>query len=961
MRQTRSDALDAATWARIASALDELIELEPQERTRRMAQIAADDAAFAASLAPLLAAALAEELPLASPISLFDALSGDESPPDVVTSRAGERVGSFRLGEEIGRGGMGAVYAAERVDGDFQQRVAIKILKRGLDSEMVVRRFFAERRILGRLDHPGIARLIDGGLTGDGLPWFAMERVDGLSIVDYAAARGLSIHQRLELFVEVCEAVGAAHRALIVHRDLKPSNVLVRDVPGVRPEVKLLDFGIAKLLGEGEGDDATGTAWRPMTPQFAAPEQLAGGPITTLTDVWQLGGLLARLVAAPGLPRDLAKILEHARQPEPERRYASVDALAEDVRRFLDGRAVLARGDSSAYRLSRFVRRHRVLVGTVTTVTVALALGLAVALVQSRVAQREARRSKAVTDFLLATFADASPEVGRGERTTAREILDLGAARIDRDLAADRELRAELWQVVAGIEQELGSFTQARDHWRKALALQREAGREPGSIALAELGLTDALLETSELEEAEKTAQAAHEALLASSGPNRPEAWRALHLLGSVHRRQRRLTEAEGELRRALAELKRVLPADDAAITAAQDGLANAIFDQSRYAEAETLFRDNLARVQRTQGPDSVAAAQAWNDIALALDEGDQDSESETAYLRSLEIFRRRLSPDHPAIGRALKNLGALYDSMGRPADARRYLAEAADLAERTLGPDAYDTLSAVNTLAIVDYRLADYAAAETKLRRVLAGFRVQLGAENRDTQAAQSNLAAVLSEQRKFDEAAELQAEVVARRRETGTKDSLAVAVHVRGNILLRAGRSAEAIAAYDEALELRRQHFGADHPQVLVSLEGGIRARLSRGSALDRRQARDRVADGLALLERHPDVSAGVRGDLLVVAARVELADGKAESAAKRLEEAVRIRREANGERHWKVGEAALHLGRAFAALGRRDEARTELRRAVDIFAASPGRETLLAEARTALRGSGAGVAPD
>jgi Tol biopolymer transport system component len=284
------------------------------------------------------------------------------TPGDVLPSRHGERVGPFRLLDEIGRGGMGAVHAAERVDGGFEQQVAVKILKRGLDSEQVLRRFMAERRILARLEHPHIARLIDGGLTDDGLPWFALERVDGRTITEDAESRGLDVPTRIRLFLDVCDAVGFAHDQRVVHRDIKPSNVLVDS----RGQVKLLDFGIAKLLDPGD-EGLTRTSSLVLTPRYAAPEQTAGGPITVTTDVWQLGRLLAELVAAPR-PRDLQRIVDAATHEEPERRYPSVPAFRGDLQRFLSGDAVLARGDSAAYRARRVLGRHRA-----TTAAIALA------------------------------------------------------------------------------------------------------------------------------------------------------------------------------------------------------------------------------------------------------------------------------------------------------------------------------------------------------------------------------------------------------------------------------------------------------------------------------------------------------------------------------------------------------------------------------------------------------------
>jgi len=930
-------------WNRLEPLLDELLGLDASDREARLAALAGEDPELSAAARRLLATAEEGELP-ARPAAELAALLADGE--DLLPSREGERVGPFEITGELGRGGMGTVYAARRVEGGFDQGVAIKVVKGGLDSEEVLRRFLAERRILARLEHPHIARLLDGGATGDGLPWFAMERVDGVPITDHVDRDRLPTRGRLALFLDVCDAVAFAHRSLIVHRDIKPSNVLVRERGGVA----LLDFGIAKLVGEGE-EGLTRTVQRPMTPRYAAPEQLAGAAVSTLTDVWQLGRLLAEMLPPP-LPRDLERIVARACHDEPERRYPSVEAFAEDVRRFLDGRPVTARGDSAAYRASRFVRRHRLGVAAAVLVVAALVAGLAVALWQARVARREAERARTVKDFLISTFEEARPEVAKGEETTAREILQRGAARIDRDLAADPALQAEMLEVVGGIEQELGALPRAAALWERALEVHRRAGHPPRSIAAAQLGLAAALTEQAELARAETLAREALRTLSRELGPDSPEALEARVALGAVYRRQTKRGRAELELRAALAGLRAALPPEDERITSALDSLANTIFDQSRYGEAEPLFREILDRAVRAHGAESVAAAQAWNDLGAVLDESDQDAAAEPAYQRSLALMRRLLGNDHPAVARTVKNLGALYDSMGRTEEARRALAESAAIVERTQGPEAYDLMSALNTLAIVDYRLGNYPAAAEGLRRVLAGFRRQLGADHSDTLAVQSNLAAVLGELRQVDEAEQLQRDVIARRRASGDSGgSLSSSVHVLGNVLLRAGRTAEAIATYDEAVALKAEIYGRDSPLYAVSLEAAARARLARGQRPDLERGGSQIRECLEILAHHADASRNVRGDVLVTAGRYDLLRGDAAASQPRLEEALAIRRDANGEGHWKTAEARLHLGRALAMLDKTVDARRELAMAADSLTKNPGREELLGEARRAI----------
>jgi hypothetical protein len=381
----------------------------------------------AAERAAFVQAADAPEAVKQEAASLLDHTpAGDHFLADVQPGRTGERCGAWQLMGLLGRGGMGDVYAARRVDGAFDGQAAVKLLRRGLDSAQVLRRFAAERQALARLNHPHIARLLDAGLTADGLPFFVMEQVQGRPIDE--AAAGLPLVARLQLFLQLADAVAHAHRNLLVHRDLKPGNVLV-DAEG---QVKLLDFGIAKALDPfdpadpepGHDGSATLAGERPFTPQFASPEQVRGEPVGTATDVYSLGVLLYLLLTgqrpygrsattaheaarcvleeaptrprllAPGLRGDLDNILLQALQKAPERRYGSVDALAADVRAHLAGRPVSARRQSAAYLLSRFVVRNRVASASAALGLLALVAGLGVALWQVQALEQANQRAE---------------------------------------------------------------------------------------------------------------------------------------------------------------------------------------------------------------------------------------------------------------------------------------------------------------------------------------------------------------------------------------------------------------------------------------------------------------------------------------------------------------------------------------------------------------------------------------
>ncbi len=435
------EPLSAADRERLAELFGEAVELGHEERGHFLDKCRLE-AEFRAELDSLLAAhnSASEQLQRA-PAELLADLEAEPG------NHLGERVGPYRLLEELGRGGMGVVYLAERADGSFEQQVAVKCINRALVSPALRERFLRERQILARLEHPHIARLLDGGLTAEGSPYFAMELVHGQPLTTYCQARKLTLHARLDLFAQACGAVSHAHTQLVVHRDLKPSNMLV----GEDGNLKLLDFGIARLLDdEGVGaSPLTRIGLQPFTPEYAAPEQREGRPATTATDVFSLGVVLAELLtgqrpkplpeggvccsptdgAGRRLSRDLVAILDQALAADPAARYPSVEALAEDLRRFRAGLPVRALPATLGYRTGKFVRRHRTVVAAVAAATLALVVGLVTSLWQARIAARERDaaeralgRAERVQRFLSDLFEGSNPSSTKGEDLTARQL-----------------------------------------------------------------------------------------------------------------------------------------------------------------------------------------------------------------------------------------------------------------------------------------------------------------------------------------------------------------------------------------------------------------------------------------------------------------------------------------------------------------------------------------------------------
>ncbi|HEV7491900.1 MAG TPA: serine/threonine-protein kinase, partial [Rhodanobacteraceae bacterium] len=695
--------------ARALALVRRLLDEAPTDRETWLAEACAGDAGLLDAARVLLGADEKRDAMLDTPLGV-----AAYALPDEIDSAIGERVGPYRLIDELGRGGMGAVYSAERVDGIAGHRVAIKMIKRGMDSDEMIRRFRQEREILARLIHPHIARLLDGGIEARGRLWFAMELVDGKPITQACEERGLGLRERIRYFLDVCEAVQFAHINLVVHRDLKPSNVLL----DASDSVKLLDFGIGKIL-DVEGAQRTHSQVRMLTPEFAAPEQVRGDPVTTATDVYQLGLLLTELLAgcrAPhassahaarrpselfrefaakdpagaaatasargtdvrGLVRalsdDIDRIAQHALAEEPSRRYGSAAALAADLVRHLEGRAVHAVGDAWSYRARKFVGRYRLAVATATLFVAAVIAGVAGIVWQSRraeqaaaVARAEASTSRNVKDFLVDVFRSASPEEALGKPLSAREMVDIGAKRVGFELKAEPDVQIAMYEALGDIYGGLGDKPAAVAAYRSGLErATQHLGADSVISDRLRVDLASALggADTQPGPKADE-ARALLLGVLARPGTGDEHASlrvQARVTLGSLQAVLGERADAENTLRKAVSDARARSAKDEESLAGALAALASDLGGVERCNDAIPLYREALSIRERKLDHRSPIVTDVETDLANCLDDEGNGAEAESISRDVVATEREVLGEDHPNYANALHSLGTILE-----------------------------------------------------------------------------------------------------------------------------------------------------------------------------------------------------------------------------------------------------------------------------------------------------------
>lgn len=811
----------------------------------------------------------------------------DEGDPAAVAVEPieGQRLGAYRILRRLGSGGMGDVYLAERADEEYHQQVAIKLVRAGAFTPQILGRLRTERQILARLQHPNIARLLDGGRAPDGTPYLVMEYIDGEPIDIHCDRRRLTLPQRIELVRTVCAAVHYAHQNLIVHRDLKPNNILIT----TSGEVKLLDFGIAKLLDTRHSAHTlavTHIDYRVMTPAHASPEQVRGDGITTASDIYVLGVLLFELLSGrkpfqlvgsrltdmeriiceqePPLPSamversaqespeliddivtcrsttrsrlekdlrdDLDNIVMMAMRKDPARRYHSAEQLSADLERHLQGQPVLATRDSWPYRTGKFVSRHRWAV-IASAAAVLLLCGFAiVTFVQARriaherdVVAAERSRAEQISSFLVELFELSDPSKSRGNQVTARELLDIGSRRVRVGLADQPETRATLLGTIGRVYSSLGLYGD--------------------SVSL--------------LEEALKSR-------IAIYGPKHEQVAEAMVAIGSALCEQGKLDECEHQLRGALAMQQELLGPTAVEIAPTLMEYAKLTLARGSIDIAERYYTESLDLYRRHGQERTTQAASVMNGLAgLYAYRGDY-AKAEDLYRTALDIDRQTLGQDHPQVAMHVHDLAVQLQMQGKMADAEPLYIESTDMLKRILGPTHPHTLDALANYGRFLRRKGDLDRAESVLHDVLVNDRIARGERHPFIGHDLVSLANVRLDRANYQGAEQDLKAALDIYKESLPPDHpyVASALSALGRAQLGEGHTAEAEATLRNALAMAEKSLESDSGPVMV-VKGAL------GQAL---YAQRRAGEAVPLLRESYPVLVKTQGKDAAITRQVE-----------------------------------------------------------------------------------------
>lgn len=809
--------MDGDRWRRLNEVFSEALQLAADQRGALVERLLPDDPELRAEVLELL-----ERHEGPGPVDdLADALSGLPAESQAVLSMP-DSIGPYRLLRQIGEGGMGVVYEAEQRE-PVIRRVAIKMMKVGMDTREVVGRFEAERQALAMMDHPGIAKVLGGGATTDGRPYFVMELVRGTRLDHFCDDRRLTTRERVALMIEVCAAIQHAHQKGVIHRDLKPSNVLVAEQDG-RAQPRVIDFGIAKATGRQLTEKTVVTGMAALgTLTYMSPEQAGprGADIDTRTDIYSLGVMLyevlvgevpvdpkelgplpflAQLVegdsAPPEMSRRLGSLaparrakLAHFRRVEPsafrrdltadlqwivamamnhdrDRRYSTVAALADDLDRFLGERTVNAHPPSTAYRTRKFVRRNRPLVVVATLTSLALATAtMLTARSRTRAIQSEqealvqAARAGAVNEFLVGLLGAAAPAQD-GRAVRVAEVLDQASATASTAFESSPVTEASVRMAIGTTYHGLGLYDEGERELLQAADLFRAAG-DP---ALADVGieLGSLLVARGDIAGARVVQQEAVDVRIEAFGPRALSVGEAMGALGESDFFEGRMEEAAANFRAALDIYADSLPPESELIIYGSANLSTALGELGDLEGSLEMNARALEGMKLLNGPDHVDVATVSGNHALKLQQADRIDEAEPFLLDALRIFRLAYGEESDRTARALNNLGAYYRRVGRLDEAAASLQSALSINISVHGEEHREVASNLRNLGLVYFDQEAYEQALELFNRALAVNR-RVRPEHSTVAVTMSSVAWTMAHMGRAEESESLLREAIA------------------------------------------------------------------------------------------------------------------------------------------------------------------------------------------------------
>ncbi len=924
--------------ARLVDAVMEALDLTGADRAAYLERLRADDPRLAYEVARLVARHEADKGSSLQPPEQFDASVGAETlrashPPPSLIEGPGTQLGPYRLLQQIGEGGFGMVFLAEQLR-PVRRKVAIKIIKLGMDTQQVIARFEAERQALAMMDHANIARVLDAGSTQTGRPYFVMELVTGDPITSYCDKHNLSVVERLEIFEQVCRAVQHAHQKGIIHRDIKPSNILVGEQDG-KPFAKIIDFGIAKATGGRLTDRTVFTEHRALigTPEYMSPEQAEGSlDIDTRTDVYSLGVLLyelltgstpftsetlrgavhaeieriireveppkpsTRLTQTPGLsgvaahrrtePKRLSTLVRgeldcivmKAMDKERSRRYDVASGLAEDVRRYLAGERVEASPASRSYRLRKFVRRNRGLVAAALAVVLTLILGIVGTAYQARIAGIQ-------RDLAVEAGKREADQRGIAEASAAAEVQARRRAEAIGEFVVTSLTRSD---PVAGGRQD-ATILEAMEGARKDI----ERGRfkdDPQTEAELKYTIAVILQNNGRTADAEPLARESLEIRQRLFPGDHPDVAKSLSTLGIVREDMGRVAEAKAYYQRSLDMRRRLFSGDHEDIASSLNNLAAAYKGLNRHAEAEKLFREALDMRRRLVTGDHPEVATGMANLATTWLQLGRAKEAEPMLREVLDMRKRLYGEDHPYVASTLNSLAGAMNDLGHPEEAETYFVKAMDMHRRLFKGDHPEVATACFNVAIVRQVLGRSRDAEAPLRESLEMRRRLYKGDHASVATSLSGLAVVLGSLGRAAEGEPLLVEALDMYRRLFPGDSVQVAGRLSnlGFARLELARPAEAEPLFVEALEMHGRLVGNDSADRVGILIGLGRTRQAMGA---KSQARESFDEAIAIQRRLTPGGSLPLANALSRSAQARIENGDHAGAIPELEEAIAI----------------------------------------------------------------------